>query len=59
MPLCSFYAQALIVVALIVVNLKQTLLETLFSNVFDHLWTQDSRISPLLFDHKMGPYIDQ
>ena len=60
MPLNGLYAQTLILVKLIVVNLFSfsTLLETVVS-VFDHLWTQDSPSIPLPFDHKTGPYTDQ
>ena len=35
-----------------------TLLETFFP-VLDHLWTRDSPMFPLTFEHKMGPYIDR
>ena len=35
-----------------------TLLEMAYP-VLDHLWTQDSPMFPLTFEHKMGPYIDQ
>ena len=54
------YAQTLIVVDLLVVNLFicLTLLETV-PFVFDHLWTQDSPIIPLTFGGQTGPYIDQ
>ena len=54
------YAETLIVVDLMVVNCFScsTLLETVFS-FFDHLWTQDSPISPLTFGGKTGPNIDQ
>ena len=35
-----------------------TLLEIVFP-VLDHIWTQDTSICPLTFEHEMGPYIDQ
>ena len=57
----NMYAQTLILVKLIVVNLFScfsTLLETLWS-VFDHLWTQDSPICPLTVGGQTIPYIDQ
>ena len=54
------YAQTLIVVALIVVNLFSSfqLLETV-PFVVDYLWTQDSPIFPLTFGGKTVPDIDK
>ena len=57
----TVYAQASILVNLIVVNVLLvcwTLLE-MAPPVLDHLWTQDSLISYLVYRGALGPYIDQ
>ena len=54
------YAQTLIVVAFIVVNLFSLFNFTRNGSLrFDHLWTQDSPMFRLTVGGKTGPYIDQ
>ena len=56
------YAQTLIAVALILVNLFSFVFFTLLKTVpfvVDLIWTQDSPMCSLTFGGKAGPYIDQ